>query len=138
MTFSSKCFPILLFNVFISGCASVSTTVSDISIEEAVVARAAQRWESVIKGEYLKAYEFFSPSIKAIKTQDAYAASFGRAMRLESAEKVSVNCTNVDRCLVTFKIGAIIPVRGFTNQTIYRDIEEVWLLEDGKWGYFEK
>lgn len=120
------------------GCISVSPISQSSSAEDDVATSAAQRWEYIIAGQYFKAYEFLAPSIKSIKSPDSYAASFGRAMRLESAERVSVNCTSFDRCLVTFKIGAVVPVRGFTNQTIYRNIEEVWLFEDGRWGYFEK
>lgn len=138
MNLRSKLFICIILCSNIIGCVSIPQVESSSSTENAVVASAAQRWEYVIKGQYLKAYELFAPSIKAIKSPDAYAASFGRAMRLESAETVSVNCTSVDRCLVTFKIGAVVPVRGFTSQTIYRNIEEVWLFEEGRWGYFEK
>lgn len=138
MKIKFRLFAIIFICIINFGCISVGSISQSISAEDAVAASAAQRWEYVINGQYFKAYDFFAPSIKSIKSPDSYAASFGRAMRLESAERVSVNCTSFDRCLVTFKIGAVVPVRGFTNQTIYRNIEEVWLFEDGRWGYFEK
>lgn len=122
----------------ISGCVSAPQASQDSKIEDVVAKRAGERWGYVIKGDYVKAYEYFVPSVKGVKTTEAFAGSFGRGLRLESAEPVSVLCSETDRCNVRYKIGAVVPVRGFTNQIVYREIEEVWLLESGQWGYFEK
>lgn len=122
----------------ISGCVSVPPTSQDGKIEDVVAKRAGERWGYVIKGDYVKAYDYFVPSVKSVKTIESFTGSFGRGLRLESAEPVSVLCSEVDRCVARYKIGAVVPVRGFTNQIVYREIEEIWLLESGQWGYFEK
>lgn len=122
----------------VAGCAISPHIVSEDKIENVVAKRASERWSHVIKGDYIKAYDYFVSSLKVVKTPEAFVGSFGRGLRLESADFVSVSCSEIDRCIARYRIGAVVPVRGFSNQVVYREIDEVWLLESGQWGYFEK
>lgn len=110
----------------VDSAKSVESAVSD---REIVASRASARWEALLKGELAKAYEYLSPGTRAVMPLNVYTAKI-RPGLWKKAKVESVTC-ELEQCAVTMMV-----------EYSYRSIEsiearmnEVWLLEDGKWWY---
>ena len=118
-----------LLIAILGGC----TTLTPKSPEEAVRARAQERWVSMLSGKFDKAYELLSPSYRKVKDFESYRRGFGDSARWTRAEVALVNCPEPTKCNVNVEIGIqpMIPV-GFKG-TITTQVQESWVLEDGRW-----
>lgn len=109
------------------------TTIAPKSPEEAVRARAQERWVLLMSGKMDKAYESLTPSFRKVKDLEGYRRSFGEGARWTRAEVVTVNCPEPTKCAATVEISVqpLIPP-GFKG-TMTTQVEESWVLEDGRW-----
>jgi hypothetical protein len=115
------------------GCAAVAPPTPEGVVREL----ATQRWKALMAGDMAKAYEYAAPSYRSVTTLDAYKAQFGGAVNWVGAEVVSVAC-EAEKCTPVVRI-EVKPLLGtkFGN-TISTHVDETWLLEDGRWWFFQK
>ena len=120
--------------LLVVGCASSPTGTP----EEIVAARAKARWDALIAKRWGDAYQFLTPSQRALVEENRYASRFGDTVQWLSAEVVNVKCTDLDNCSARIKITfrALIAGRNSApNNTAY---DEIWIREDGRWWFYEK
>lgn len=125
----------LMLAVTLVACAGVSEK-ADPQVQ--VRQRALERWASLVKGEFSKAYNFNTPGFRAVVTQDAYRARFGAAVTWSGAEVVKVDCAEVQKCLVTLRIDFKPTAVGFKPVgSLSTHVDETWLFEADQWWYFQ-
>ncbi|MDL2339413.1 MAG: hypothetical protein QFE16_16380 [Pseudomonadota bacterium] len=117
----------------IGGCANLNSA----SPEDTVRERAKQRWIALLSGDTRKAYEFTTPSFRSVSGFDAYKAKFGSTVNLLAAEVVSVTC-EAEKCATVVRVDARPLLGAHFGNTISTHVDETWLLEDGRWWFFQK
>lgn len=96
-------------------------------VEQAVKARAQQRWDAVLKEDLDAAYGFLSPGSRAVTPQKGYRDSF-RSGFFKSATVESVKCASPDSCEAQVAIEY-----GFRGSRIKTPLAETWIRQDGNW-----
>lgn len=108
----------------------------EVSPEQRVADRAAQRWQALIDKDLNRAYEFFSPAYRQAVSVERYKGSFGGSVIWQDAEVKTVKCgENV--CDVTMMIVYKYNVRAASFES-NKILEEKWILSDGAWWYFQE
>lgn len=116
----------------LAGCASLQPATP----EEAVSARAAQRWKALIAHDWPAAYEFLTPAFRATMNVERYAYRFVGVPRWLDATTVRSAKCEEDRCTVVVNIVVDYPTKANTK-TLNTDVTETWLREDGQWYKYE-
>ncbi|MBK6652060.1 MAG: hypothetical protein IPG42_21715 [Betaproteobacteria bacterium] len=78
------------------------------------------------------AYELTAPSYRAKADFAEYRKKFGPGMQWTGSEVVSVKCAET-QCNVRLRVDARSPVPHVYDGIISTAVDEVWVLEDGKW-----
>lgn len=125
---SLNCGAALLIAVTAMGCANFGAPATP---EELVMARAQQRWNHLIKGDYKEAYGLFSPSYRGLQSFDRYRASLG-AGGWKTAEAKRAVC-EPEKCVVTLKIELELPMGKQFGGIIPTYLDETWVLEKQQW-----
>lgn len=112
----------------LAGCASAPTAPQDL-----VRARAQERLDAVIAGQFEKAYGYLSPASRALVSLDAWRATLPRATVWKRAQVHAVECEVLDRCKTTVVIQHQPLVMGGRMGTIDSAFDETWVLDDGRW-----
>lgn len=121
--------------VGLAACASQPAAADD--PVAAVTARAAARWQALVKGEFDVAYTFATQGYRAVVSKDAYRTKFGAALSWTGTEVVRVQCPEPSKCTATVRI-EFIPMTGLRKGgTMSTHVDETWLLENGQWWYFQ-
>ena len=115
------------------GCAVVTPPTPEAAVKEL----ATQRWKALLAGDMAKAYEYTAPSYRAVSTIDMYKSQFGGAVNWVGAEVVSVAC-EVEKCTPVVRIEVKHLLGAKFGNTISTHVDETWLLEDGRWWFFQK
>jgi hypothetical protein len=98
---------------------------------EAVKARAAKRWDALIKGDYAGAYAYMSPTSRERTPIDVYKQRLGM-VRFTDAKVEEVTCTaQSDSCKVTMRV--TYDHRKFRGVTT--PMEETWVVDKGQVWY---
>jgi hypothetical protein len=113
----------------LTACAAVPGGGSK---EEKVRARAAERAEAHVKGDFERSYALTTPTYRKLRDAAAYRRGFGSGAVWEKAEVANVVCEE-QRCKVALKVSVKPLIPGRFNDTITVQFEETWLLEDGNW-----
>lgn len=116
----------------------VVTATTPSAAEEAVRTLAAARWQTLIAGDFAKAYAYAAPSYRAINPLDIYRANKqGVSVKWLSANVYKVAC-ELAVCTVQIELESkpITPIR--FSGTLKSALDEKWVLEDGKWWIFDK
>ncbi len=118
----------------LAGCAAVGTPKTP---EETVRQLATQRWQALLAGDFEKAYEFAVPSYRQLKTAAYYRNKrLGTPVKWIAVEVINAECEAV-KCEVRIKLESK-PIVPFGLQgNMIGGIDEVWVLEDGRWWMFE-
>lgn len=119
----------------VAGCAAIGSSATP---EEAVKARATERWNALLKGDMRAAYGYALPSFRAVTSFERYNSQIGGAVRWLNAEVLRVECESAEKCTARIKIEAEPIVSGRTQGRIFPGINETWLLEDGQWWHYQK
>lgn len=120
-----------------SAAAPASTAVTaPAKAEDAVRARAQQRWDWLVKGQYEEAYSYTTPAFKGLNTAQSYRNRFGTGASWTGARVQSVDCAATERCTVQVAVDTRVVARGFRDP-ITTTVVETWLLEDGQWWYYQ-
>lgn len=112
---------------FAVGCASVSRAPA--TPEQAVQARAQERWNALIAGQLDKAFEYITPSGRSTLPLEVYRARLtGTSWR---GAKVTGAVCEPEVCDVTVTLDIdVLP-----NLPYQQVIAEKWLLDGGKWWF---
>ena len=100
--------------------------------QEIVKERAQARWDALVKSDIPTAYEYFSPSSKALLTQEAYKNTI-RLGFWKSAVVDRVICATAESCDVVTNIEYEIQGRRFKTP-----LKETWIREGSNWWYVQK
>lgn len=124
---------LLTAGAWLSGCATLQSKP-----EDAVTQRATERWQALVKGQILKAYEYNTPGYKALVTPEGFIGRTGIAGRWLGAEVVRVECAQPISCKVVIRLDYQALFSGRSTDKLSTHIDETWLLEDGQWWIFQK
>lgn len=129
------CVAATLATVFLSGCA---TTYRPGSPEAMVKEKATARWDALIKSDFDTAYKLTAPSYRAVSSLERYRTKFNLgSVNWTDAEVVKVEC-EPEKCNVTLKVGAYLPMLRTFKEPAVTAIEETWVKEDGGWWLFQR
>lgn len=120
----------------LAGCASLGGKP-----EDQIKAMANQRWKHLIEGDFDKAYEMATPGFRKVRNlRDYRVRKSAVPVKWLNAEVLSVTCAPADmptKCTVAVKLTSEPMVPGAPKMPIISRIDEVWLLEGGRWYMFE-
>lgn len=114
--------------LFVAGCASLGAS----SPEQAVQQRADAYWKARTAGQVEKAYELLAPGYRKVRTLDQYRNQFGAGASISGASVVKVTC-EPERCIARMRLEAKPALLGVNLPVVATHLDEVWLLEDGRW-----
>lgn len=120
-------------SLWLGGCAATS---GGMSAEQAVRPRAEQRAQAMVKGDFVALYELTAPSYRKLKTVDAFKSGFGAGVTWSKADVAKVSC-EPERCKVDLIVEVKPLIRGRNVGTIAVPVQDIWLLEDGKWWLYQ-
>lgn len=108
--------------------------------EDQVRQRATERWQALVKGEFIRAYEYNTPGFKAVVTPDGFRNRFGGAVTWVRAEVIGVNCPDVNKCVSSIKLEfkPALAMSFGTKEPLTNYLDETWLREEGQWWFFQK
>lgn len=114
----------------LGACATVGPGKSP---EEAVRAKAQQRWDLMLKGDMAGAYEFLSPASKASLPKEMFlkrrgGGRFWRTVTMEKVECAKETCKVT--IVLTYDLAADV-------KNLSREIVETWILDEGAWWLVE-
>ena len=116
----------------VSGLLAACAMVASKPAGEVVKERSQARWDLMVKGDFDKAYEYFSPSSRATMSLASFKSrikpGFWKAVKVEKAE-----CSSADRCEVTVNINY--DYRGMRIDTPHR---ETWIRDESNWWLLSK
>lgn len=120
--------------ISLAGCAGLGVGNTP---EEQVKARAQARRDAIVKGDFSRAYEFFTPGYRGTVSAETYRRSIGNALTLVGASVESVKCETLEKCVAKMKVEIKpLAVPRFTS-TITTYSDETWLFEAGQWWFYQ-
>ena len=125
---------LLLATVTLVACA----TMDKADPQEQVRQRATQRWQALVAGEFSRAYNYNTPSFRAVVTPDGYRNRFGGAVNWKGAEVVRVTCPEADKCTARLRVDFKPVLSSPKSPAVSTHMDETWLLENGQWWFFQK
>lgn len=99
----------------------------------AVRDRANSRWQTLMAGDYAKAYTFTTPTFRKNTTEAAYLEQFEKKPQWHGAEVLTVTCATPASCVAKVRIVVKIALPRTKLDRITTHSDEKWLLEDGQW-----
>ena len=124
----------LLATLLLSACA----TLPGLTPQDQVRQRATQRWQALLAYDYAKAYEFATPSYRALVTPESYRTRQGAALQRTSAKVFRVDCPEPDKCQARIEVGVKPPLGKRYGAEITAPVDETWVLQNGQWWLVER
>lgn len=128
----------LLLALVLSACSQNTRPAADLTPEQQVAQRAEQRWQLIMQGDLLAAYEYLTPGYRARVSQRAYVNRvFSSGIEYTDVTVKDSNCDSNDRCTLrtvvnfTFR-GALRGVDKIQSDAV---ISETWINLDEQWYY---
>ena len=118
--------------VGLSGCAALAPSTP----EQIVQKRATDYWKARVAGQVEKAYALSTPSYRKLRTEAQFKKQFGAGVSVENAEVTKVSC-EAEKCTTQVKLDVKPALVGMKIGTISTYLDEIWLLEDGKWWHYQ-
>ena len=122
----------MISGLFLSACASQA-----VDPENVISARAQNRWDALLAGDFETAYAFYSPGYRSTMSMIDFAVRIRtQPVRWTSADYQDHSCTETT-CTVRFKIGYMVskPVVGLDKWEDSSILKEKWIKTDGQWWY---
>lgn len=119
---------VCLSTTVIGACAAIAPA----SPEEAVRARAQERWDLLVKGELVKAYDYYSAGSRLGFSREDFAAGIRRGFWTE-AKVTNVECRSAETCEVEVMVKY--QFKGIPGGSPLR---ETWVRDAGQWWYLRK
>lgn len=130
---SSLAVMVLIFGVLgLQGCATVEQRPPELVVTE----RANHRWKALVAENWAQSYGVLVPSYRAVHSVDDYRKSFAMSVRWVGGDVVSATC-EATKCSLRVKVTTMLPFSRRPGETISTHIDETWLLENGKWYYYQ-
>lgn len=108
--------------------------------EEIVAQRAGERWAALVAADYEKAYGYFAPSLRAIRSLEGYKLAIkvkdGQPSPWKKYEVKSVQCEEKDICHAVVAVELELQIPKFAGMIATADAQEKWLVQDGQWYYY--
>lgn len=125
----------------VAGCTT--SQVEDVTPEQAVTARAAERWQELMKLNFDGAYAYLAPSVRTVMSADGFQRRYSIDPRAKKgpwtkADVRNVTCTDKETCNVTMYIESEVNIPQFNGMKTSAPIEERWIHEDGQWWLYMK
>ena len=102
------------------------------SVKEEVEARAAARWQALLKGDLETAYQFLSPASKAVLPLDVYKGKHKIGMYRKA--KVDAVACEADVCTVTMSVTYDYK----RKKGLVTPLTEKWIISGGRAWYVER
>lgn len=113
--------------LLVAGCAGLSATPE--TPEKAVMARAQARWDTLVAGQFDKAFEYITPAGRSTLPLEVFRGRLsGTKWR---AAKVTKAVCEPEVCDVTVTL----EMEVLPNLPQQIPITEKWLLDGGKWWF---
>ena len=113
----------VVFGLVAAACATTPPKPAEVIVQE----RAQARWDLMVKGDFDRAYEYFSPSSRAAMPLASFKSrikpGFWKEVKVEKAE-----CSSADRCEAVATISY--DHRGMRIDTPHR---ETWIRDESNW-----
>ena len=90
----------------------------------------------MMKGDLAGIYELTPPSYRRLRTVDAFKKGFGTGGPWTKADLSKVSC-EPERCTVDTVVEVKPLIKGRNVGTIAVSVQDIWLLEDGKWWLYQ-
>jgi hypothetical protein len=111
--------------------------------EEALAARVSARWDAMIRRDFAQAYEFLSPSYRALFPLEHMRGLTGSSVNWRSIDIESISIAgetasvilSLDYRLTLPPAAGLGPGEDFGVLT--KHIEETWVNRDGEWWYVD-
>ena len=117
----------------LAGCAAtqpMTAAVAPQAPEDAVRARAQQRWDALLKNDFRAAYEFLSPGTRQVESFESYSGLL-RPGFWKDAQIKGVTCKpEADVCEVATTISYV-----FQGMPVTTPLKESWTRSGGQWWY---
>jgi hypothetical protein len=124
----------LLTALLLSACASLPGETP----QEQVRQRATERWQALLAYDYARAYEFATPSYRALVSPQSYRSRQGVALQRTSAKVVRVDCPEPEKCMARVEVSVKPPLGKNHGAEIVAPVDETWLLQNGQWWLVER
>jgi len=126
-------FAVMLLSLGLAACAGMGGITPETPVEkkEAVVAeRAQERWNALIRNDYLAAYEYLSPTARELLPYDEYRTRARGELRYTAAKVDRVTC-EAEAC----KVRMIVTYDHRLMKGIVTPVDESWVLDKGQFWY---
>ena len=117
----------------LGACATPAANTS----EDVVKQRGNARWVYLVASDFTKAYNYNTPSFRAVVSPETYRGRLGVGVVWVGGEVTDVNCPEAAICLAKVRIDFKPLLRGKLGEKFSTFADETWLLEDGQWWIFE-
>ncbi|RKT44443.1 hypothetical protein BDD21_1825 [Thiocapsa rosea] len=99
-------------------------------------ARAAERWDALIRGDFNAAYLYASPAYRALYTPQQFSSRFGRQVLWERVDVGPIEPLSEDAARVGITIHfSYHQVESGQTLEASTFVRESWILADGDWWY---
>jgi hypothetical protein len=109
-------------------CAAVGPATP----EEAVRVRAQERWDLLVRGELVKAYDYYSEGSRLGFSREDYVNSIRRGF-WKSAKVEKVTCSSTETCEADVSVAH--EFKGIPSGT---HVKETWVRAGKEWWYLRK
>lgn len=117
------------------GCAvNPAPGAALLSKEEAVAARAKERWAALLEAEMSQAYAFMSPATREVLSLKTYKATVNPKL-WTSAKVNGVECSSDDLCSAKVLIGYRVGLNMGAAFAGEQELRETWRRESGQWWF---
>lgn len=118
----------LIAAALLAGCAALPASAP----EDVVRARAQERWDAVIAGNWEKAYSFATPAYRAARDLYQFRLRHDAIVKHRKASVFAVACESDTLCKVKMQV-TFTPPQDIPTPDLTTVIEERWVAEDGQW-----
>ena len=104
--------------------------------DDALQARAVERWNLLIAGKTAEAWEYLSAGVRSTKPKEQYASEMAnRPVKWESVAFESKECAKPDACTVRLVVeySVELPIANVGRVRSPAVIDERWIAVDGNW-----
>ena len=115
------------------GCAALEPAKP----EDAVKRLATARLQSLMAGDFDKAYKMLMPSYRSVVSFDRFRGDTTGAAFWKGAEVIKVSC-EPEKCTARVRIDFQHPLAAKVGGVLSTHIDEIWLLEGDQWWIFQK
>lgn len=112
----------------LAGCAVFQPDPPEVAVKK----RAQAYWDARVARKPAEAYALVTPAYRQVRTVQQYVAQVGTAAGVRGASVYSTEC-QAERCVVRMELQASPPVPQVKLGTVAMYVNEVWLLDGGKW-----